>query len=145
MHVGKFLAFGAIAVVIGGAAVAQTIRPPQGNLTVAPASAADVALLQTRLQQLESAHNQTRTELAQARLELTATRNRLAGVKNAMREYIRCEGLVNFYERQFPSAEYNGVVWAGAPACGVSTGARSLDARHTILQRAETSLQGIQD
>ncbi len=66
-----------LATALGGGALAQTVRVQPPNLTVAPASAIDVAALQTRLAQLEAAHNTTRTELAQTRLELQQTRAEL--------------------------------------------------------------------
>ncbi len=78
------------ALVTGGAA-AQVLRTPQtANVAIAPATAADIAAISVRIQQLELAHSGTRTELAQARIELAATRTRLDAALSALRAYGNC-------------------------------------------------------
>lgn len=90
--------------ILSGSAAAQSVRTqPQAqvqtpNLTIAPASAADLAALQQRVQQLEAAHNTTRTELAQTRLqlqqaraELDATKTNLNALRQAVLTFAVCE------------------------------------------------------
>jgi hypothetical protein len=95
----RVLAAGAAATaLLCGLAMAQTIRTPapqvqmqNPNLAVAPASAVDLAALQARVARLEAAHNTTRTELAQARLQLQATQTRLAALVDGVHRYALCE------------------------------------------------------